>query len=228
MIGLYVAVVTLRRTSGITDDDINNVFTFVDSAATSDSDVANTLTTRLTNFYNVINSAAGKVTDYLSEALSRAAGNRIDYYFTDDFSGATPLGSPVETRSWVLASGSASTPIPSEVCAVVSFHGNLTDIPERDGSTRPASRRRGRVFIGPLEQTALVENAVTHEAELNPTCINVLKGAATDLMNLNDHLAWCVWSKADAAQHPVVGGYVDNAFDTQRRRGNKATTRSLF
>jgi hypothetical protein len=37
-----------------------------------------------------------------------------------------------------------------------------------------------------------------------------------------------VWSRADAEVYPVVGGFMDNRIDTQRRRAVKASVRTTF
>jgi hypothetical protein len=38
-------------------------------------------------------------------------------------------------------------------------------------------------------------------------------------------LSHAVWSSADDTAYPVIGAWMDNAFDTQRRRGVDATAR---
>jgi len=37
-----------------------------------------------------------------------------------------------------------------------------------------------------------------------------------------------VWSRTDEAVYPIVGGYVDYAFDTQRRRGQAPVARQSW
>jgi hypothetical protein len=39
---------------------------------------------------------------------------------------------------------------------------------------------------------------------------------------------WVVYSPTDDAYHEVANGWVDNAWDTQRRRGYKPTSRTTF
>jgi hypothetical protein len=40
--------------------------------------------------------------------------------------------------------------------------------------------------------------------------------------------SWSVWSRKNANTKLVTGGFVDNAFDTQRRRGEKASGRQTW
>jgi hypothetical protein len=39
---------------------------------------------------------------------------------------------------------------------------------------------------------------------------------------------WCVWSRSNHKVDPVIGGFVDNRFDTQRRRLETSTARVVF
>jgi len=39
---------------------------------------------------------------------------------------------------------------------------------------------------------------------------------------------WIVYSTVDQAGHEVIGGWVDNAWDIQRRRGELSTSRLTF
>jgi hypothetical protein len=110
------------------------------------------------------------------------------------------------------------TSLPSEVAAVASFY-----------SLRNLPRRRGRVYIGPLAQIAAVAdaNGVPH---LSSSLVNALvessrrMRAAAPASGLN----WSVLSQVDAVMRPVTAGWADNAFDTQRRRGEDATARTKW
>jgi hypothetical protein len=52
-----------------------------------------------------------------------------------------------------------------------------------------------------------------------------IKAAVNALAGNND---WCVWSVADQIAVPVANGWIDNAFDVQRRRGVDYTSRTLW
>ena len=54
-----------------------------------------------------------------------------------------------------------------------------------------------------------------------------LTKAATTLMASIDP-TWAVWSRHDALARAVVGGWCDDAWDVQRRRGEVAVVRTTF
>jgi hypothetical protein len=108
-----------------------------------------------------------------------------------------------------------ATSLPSEVAVVASFF-----------STRNLPRRRGRVYIGPLASTAMATatNGVNTPALVIRTALlesmRRLRSAAP-AQGLN----WSVLSQVDAVMRPITAGWVDDAWDTQRRRGEGATGR---
>lgn len=117
--------------------------------------------------------------------------------------------------------GGASAP--PEVACCFSFYSLRT-------AGVPGARTRNRVYIGPfntatggvLQPPALLITAMVSAGE------TLLAGAAASSWD------WVIWSQRDKDLNPnympplVVGGYVDNAWDTQRRRGVAPTTKSHF
>lgn len=94
-------------------------------------------------------------------------------------------------------------------------------------SGTPNARRRGRFFVGPLG------NAATNSGTGRPSagCLNGLEAAAQDF--LDDSVAasnweWVVYSRVSGGVAPVVSGWIDDSFDTQRRRGLAPSARRLF
>lgn len=120
--------------------------------------------------------------------------------------------------------------LPTEVALCLSFRGAVA-------SGEKAARRRNRVFIGPL--SVGTQDTTDGSKPKNATC-DAIRSRAQLLMNLNptSSVKWDVWSPTidktvvpnggDFAGTPVVAGWVDNAYDTQRRRGQKATVRLAF
>lgn len=191
------------------------------------------------DFFNEIPTAGVEfAAQYISESMSRTAGaSQILAYETTDLSGATPFGSPSASSNFTLgAVGGAGSGLPEEVCVVLSYNADLTDIPVSVTdpgppvvTTRPQARRRGRLYFGPLWDAASFETA----GVVRPIggLRNVLGWAMTDYCNAVEAATTgqvVVWSKADAAGYPVVEGYVDDAWDTQRRRGPDPTARTIF
>ncbi len=112
-----------------------------------------------------------------------------------------------------------SAPIPSEVALCASFY-----------STRNLPRRRGRIYVGPFS-TGVMEadsgNGMARPKALIITALTTsMKRMQSQAVALN--LRWCVLSQRDAVLRDVTDGWVDNAFDTQRRRGEAASSRTLW
>lgn len=148
-------------------------------------------------------------------------------------------GSPEHSEdlvNWVPAN---QNPLPAEVAVCLSFHGDLTGVAEETpaGPAGPAgdihgrARKRGRIYIPGLGATA-VDAGSALGAPMHPNCILAIREAAIDLASNADlatfDIDWVVYSKAGLAAATVVGGWVDNAFDTQRRRGLTPTTRGVW
>lgn len=196
----------------------------------------------ITEFGNFYDTAGGvgqvaAVGTYISEVIQRTAnGCTIYAYETSDLTGQTDFGSPVGSGTFTMPNATNGTQYPEEVCVALSMHGDLTDIPQTEpnptpppATIRPAARRRGRIYVGPLGASAGTDGAqsvrpsATFMADLGKAfakfCNEVLLQTSGNV---------CVWSKADGAWYAVVGGFVDNAWDTQRRRGLSASARTAW
>lgn len=151
---------------------------------------------------------------YLSSELAQN-GHEIKYY---DLPG-TPPNYPVEEDTFNLGTNPGGTPLPQEVAVCLSFQGARTP-------GFPQARRRGRIYIGTLGTAANTSGRPT------AAFITALTTAATtfkaDVAALADPLDWAIWSVVDQAPVTVDNGWVDNVFDTQRRRGLLETSRTTF
>jgi hypothetical protein len=112
--------------------------------------------------------------------------------------------------------GTTVNVIPGDVSQCLSFHG-----------APPITRRkRGRIFLGGVTSNWMA----TPDASSYPRFITTLNGQTQAAINAMTTLAastvgWCIYSRAGGTYAPVVGGYVDSEPDTQRRRGNTASSR---
>lgn len=236
--GLYKVVVSLAPASGLPEDFVQNTFFFTQNDdTTSVSEDADDIATLLEDFYDGVH-APGSValSTFINASISRATNaSTFDFYRHASFSPNGLWGSPVAMRSWTLGAETAGTSLPNEVCLVGTFNGDLTNVPETQtnpspppATIRPASRRRGRVFLGPFNVNALTEDANTLEGIPTTSLRNAVAGACDNLASLSpsSNLKWVVASKADDDTYVVEAGYVDNRFDTQRRRGQEANART--
>lgn len=175
---------------------------------------------------------------YLSATIDRTANAcSVLAYATLDLDGSTPLGSPVDSLNFTLTAAGAGSEFPREVATVLSFHADLTGVPvsETDPGppivvSRPQSRRRGRMYIGPVKSSAGAGDTegILRVAPAYRTDVTQAFNGLCDAVALTDALTVGVWSKADADVYPVVTAYIDNAWDTQRRRGLDPTARTTI
>lgn len=152
---------------------------------------------------------------------------RCDIYDLSDAEPRVPIDS--DTIDWTPATGGA---FPAEVAMCLSYRGELLS------GTNPA-RRRGRIYLGPLDDgTGVTGNDVTVDEGARNTII----GAAQDMAEsgFTGDAFWVVFSPTLAGTPPwdvgtledastrVLAGYIDNAFDTMRSRGSRASVRSSW
>jgi hypothetical protein len=82
-------------------------------------------------------------------------------------------------------------------------------------------RKRGRLYI-PCCVCSINGNA-NNATPANMTKVAALVPVFTGLGGVD--VDWVVWSRADNTSRPVTDWFIDNAWDTQRRRGAIATAR---
>lgn len=214
--------------TGLPADSVFNTWHFFEK----DGDGTDAIATALDNFYN--NAASGSphpLAYYINGSRDRGAEKTlIRFYELPAAPG--PIGSPIETAFVTLGAGSTHAALPSEVAAVMSFHSDLTGVAESTGTTRPAMRHRNRVYLGPLEADSIVtDDGSAAEIFLSSNFLETVTHNAANLFlytGASGNSFWGQWSKADWTMRKVTGGYVDNAPDTQRRRGEKATARTAL
>ena len=199
------AQVILHTADGITENYITNSWCFSDMAPGTDDAAIKAM---LKDFYDDITNS------YWSNTIAQN-GHELKL---SDLPGVQP-NYPYYEGVWNLAAAPAGSPIPTECAICLSFQGLRS-------SGFPQARRRGRVFLGPWGATA---NSSGRPAGALVTQITVaaatLKSTAAAISGVG---GWAVWSVTDQAAVEVDNGWVDNAFDTQRRRGVDATSRTTF
>lgn len=223
-------VVTIPSVTGLPEDRVENVLSVGQVGALGVNDLQDAATF-VQGFYTGTGvGQSDEIGTRLSESLSRVANAcTVSVYSSLDLTGATPFGSPVLTQTFTLPASDGGNALPDEVACVVSFHGNLTDVPQEVGNTRPAQRRRGRMYIGPLNNTAGTDLGTQYRP--STTFRNDLAIAFPTMangINAIGPLYLGVWSKLDAEVWQADAGWIDNAWDTQRRRGLAATLRTQF
>lgn len=247
MVANYLAVATLPHLDGYARDDVK-----ISSAWLSDNDSPSAVAARVAAFFTATQTTTKSVGGYIGGTRTRTASGCYVQVF--DITGkldGTPHGSAVLTAPFTLPADTGSYGLPSEVAACVSLRANTytsaletgaesaIPTPARAqamgapathlGRIRPRARLRGRMFIGPLNDLTMNSSDSDKRPKLNDTFRSTLGLAAQALAAQTDpHAQLHVWSRRNEDMHFVSTVLVDDAFDIQRRRGEKYVNRTSW
>lgn len=200
--------------SNLPEDHVVNVFHFFRGGAYADN-VTSTIDA-VADFY-IDPYSSNTVGQFLSPWVQRTAELRA--YDLDEAPPRVPTTIPL-----FLPAVESNSGLPEEVACCVSLL----------GAVPPAMtpHRRGRLYIGPLCTTAGNIANATVPARPSGTFIQTVGLAAAALVTAN--VGWSVRTvSGGGGLSPggftlIANGYVDNAFDTQRRRGPRTTARTVW
>lgn len=236
MVALKVTI-ELPPSSSILKDAMVNDFYFLTAAAVTTTDTDD-IALFLQGFYNTVN-APGTVaiSQLLGHQVSRTIEPTLRYYDVTAHLNGSPAGSPFLTRplgAVITANPANPIGLPAEVALCLTYKsaygtdGEFGPIDPATGKkSRPRARDRGRLYIGPLNVDAMSTSGSLGDMRPSAAATNALVGAGAVLMG-EVTPSWAVWSRRGATMEPVTGGWSDNAFDTQRRRGSAPTGRTIF
>lgn len=201
------AQVILHTVNNLAADYVTNSWAVSPAGTVADADIQE-YTDAFKDFYDDLSGILG-------EPIAQN-GHQIKWY---DLMTPVPPNYPLTTDTFNLASAPTGNPLPSEVAICLSFQGaRVSGFPQR--------RRRGRIYIGPLNQN------INSAGRPSSGAISTIASAAA---TLTSNLKACsvpgtlgVWSHVDSLLVPVEDGWVDNSFDTQRRRGIVSTSRNTW
>lgn len=206
---IYRAQVVIPADSGVSKDACVNNWGFF--TADTSAALVTAITTPLKNFYDSwANYRAG---------LMAWTGTRMKVYNLSD-----PLPRvPVADITLGLSSAEQTTNLPGECALCLSFQAQRI-------SGQSQARRRGRVYLGPFGSVANVSSTGRPDSTMITT---ILAGAEALRTAMGSTIAsWVVISQPKPTMpitsSVVTGGWIDNAWDTQRRRGLQPLTRTVF
>ena len=148
--------------------------------------------------------------------LTRQNGHEYKIYDTAD----PEPRAPILEGSWNFSAAIVNNPMPPEVAICLSFQGSKI-------SGQPQSRRRGRVYLPFIQLSG-------GGADGRPTAGVVTAAVNAGASLLAASVAATTWSWVVASSYTpadgaiVQNGWVDNEWDTQRRRGRVSTARTTF
>lgn len=215
-------IVTIPATSGIPKDAITNTWYASDVVAHSVA-LVTAFTADLHDFYESWNTYRSALHDWSNTSFKA-------YDMSD------PVGSGVTRPAFAagplgLSATAAVSTLPSECALVMTFQSAVTF-----GLMR--RRSRGRVYLGTFAAVA----ADSTNGRPNASLITTIATAGSALIAASAGAAeydWVVYSGTGGAEVPghhvdngdtyvVDNGWVDNAWDTQRRRGLAMTAKTVF
>lgn len=213
---------TAPHNTGLPEDAIVNTFSFIGVDPLDRAGVATQAKVLLDAFY-------GAIKTNLSSSINWA-GNTLEFI---DMADGKPRV-PYSTTSVAFGTLTSSNyDMPSEVAICLSMRAAT-------GSGLNAKRRRGRIYVGPLQGGALDQNSVlTAVVDQIAAAGAALRASATCKLavyspythhavpvgeNIRDYPLE-VGALLDDSFNEVVLTWVDNAWDIQRRRGPKSTYR---
>jgi hypothetical protein len=216
--GGIAAQVIFECTNGIPRDSVVNTFHFnTNGHAGSDVEKLEWVRDHLFSFYNdTHHTSVSNIASWLSATLSRSANKaHLKLYWMSDPHPRQPI-----SYDWTLgAVASGDNGLPVETCLCLSQYSNL--LHTKSG--------RGRVYIGPLHSNSVRISA----GNVFPfgDCIDPIRYGGRYLIDEStasgSKATWSIYSRKLNEMHPVDTAFVDNEFDTQRRRGHRATVRNF-
>lgn len=187
--------------SGLPEDKVVNVWHCTAPDPTEAADfIANVI-----GFYQSIDEHFSAVVNASTDACS------VKAYNLDD-----PIPRAPEVEDTFTLADATGGELPLEVAICLSFQGDQI-------SGQPQARRRGRIYLGPLET-----GVVDLDGFVATAVHQDIATAAGVLLAASGLWDWVVYSPTEDTSADVTNGWVDNEFDTQRRRGRVATARSTF
>lgn len=209
--------IVLQGRTGIPEDQFVNTLYFDHSPRAFDGDdMAGELATAVGAAYNT---AAPGGPEEMGRFLSRFINPSLSTVRIYNMAEGIPRTPYV--AAFGLVPQSASPDLPEEVALCASFHGSPPITP----------RRRGRVYLGPLNSLALAPDSADGGVAASRPTTRAMQCVRSWMELLHESTStfgfeWVIQSNRPTTNYvPVTGGYCDDSWDTQRRRGVDPTTR---
>lgn len=244
-----LAVVTIPHRSGIPKHGFSNSFAIGEilPGATAENDAAkDTLANQIRDLYTSGAATGGTslAASYMaSEVDGGANAASVKLYDITGHLDGSPHGSPVWVKPFTMPTVAppSALGLPSEVAIAVTLEaagraGQQVEAP--DGTDpglapdRPRQRYTGKFYFGPVRNSPDVavnapSGAMMVSGTVTTDLLDVVEYTAEQIYAAGPGLRFLgVWSRADQRIRSIDSVSVDDAFDTQRRRGASPTTRT--
>lgn len=211
----YRALVIFKGNSGLPEDVFVNSMVFRNDSgfAATPQTMHDNVKAALERFYSAQQTNLRRVTEWMAGVSFSDVELRT--YDLGQPPGDKATGTPPRTPTsslMALPGQSETATLPYEVALVISWT-----------TAVKAAWGRGRNYIGPLTTAAAGPMTATSGPVPHPDLVTTLTQAGRALINETE-VGLVVLGKTGPKE--VTGGYVDNAWDTQRRRGLQPTIRT--
>lgn len=203
----YYVQSILRSATGNPEDDQTNIFA-AGQIGVLDQAYANDWAGVIRAFYGTVKTAIGGMRGI-------AQDNHLLKFIEI---GLPQPNYPKFEITWNFLSAATAIELPMEVALCASYANSRAN-------TVPRGRRRGRIYLSGWSEDA---NAAGRPGA---GTVGALAQAYYDYVvafNAIGTLDAGVWSRAGGTVYPIDTVHVDNAWDTQRRRGSKSTARTTI
>lgn len=209
--GHLLTQVQFLHDSGLARDHVNNTWHFDSLLAPITEDDVEAIHEFVLDFYRLVNGAS----NIMGRMSSILTGDVVVRSY--NMAAPEPREPIVETFYDGTVGASANE---SEVALCMSFMA----VPL---SGTNAARRRGRIYLGPFSKGANISASDTDPRPAQSFIDDILDSAESLHASVKA-LAWrwAVFSRMDNVLYEVDRGWVDNEWDTQRRRGLGASART--
>ena len=205
--GLRVQVELNPASQTAVDKIVNTWHIFLDGSSTPTAGNYTSFATAFKTFYNALGTA-------MPTDLLYTSNWRVKIYNLEQPEPRVPA----HDEYWTPSGLSNTDALPPEVALCVSLQCAKV-------SGQPPGRNRGRVYLGPWIYTQSVDGRPTSSIITSvKNATNTLRSDVAAVMSSVSYLG--VYSPSDNLVKIVTGGWIDNEWDTQRRRGRAATTRT--
>jgi hypothetical protein len=198
--------------SNLAEDRYCNVFHIASASAVIDGTTGPVIAGKIKDFYGF--TGASEIAHYMAD-FALGVGRTIKIYDLADSLPRVPRYEEMSTAE--IRPASTAKALPGEVSYCLSFEGIAAP-----GTVR--ARRRGRIYLGPWnDRTLLDATGAVHSKPFDMVGLCLTKAVALRSALSTEGFDWCVYSPTDSAMVPIRRFWNDDAWDTQRRRGNRPT-----
>jgi hypothetical protein len=210
------AQVILPRVNGTPADAVSNTFHFQVDPGTTNDQAAGIFDDFLIAFYNdAADNTVIPIRQFLATSLDRTANA-----CSIKFDSASVLGDTPTIVHWTLGDNNSGSyvDLPGEIAICLSLRAD----------TWHSRHGRGRIFLGPCHARVLQVATGRGDPRVKDEIQQAIKASALKLADSLLHpygLHWVIPNYGLGTARPITSGFVDDAFDIQRRRGVKTQSR---